>query len=412
MSRKRARLLPLISLLLIPFLPLPGGAAEEVGEDALEGPGISFPSPTPAPSPSPTPSAWEPGDPQLVRALLGSLQGIENLRIRRLPQGAVLEGGLLTPDDLRKVARVAGGCPAIVNLCRLDPEALETAAAYLRNEMSRLQICGLEVAPVGEGLLLTGTPNSPPEIDQIRKVAAAFGIPLADGTRPDAGRRMVTFEASFTEVNRQAFRQVGISWPSSLAFSDPQGARIGRLAPAQSLEAVLDLLVQKGEGRILSRPILTCRSGETANFLAGGEIPIPNKTKEGEISVIWKNYGIILEVAPVVDQKGTIVLRVSAEISMLDRANSVEGIPGILSRRVGTSLILMEGQTVILSGLVNSEEATTVKEVPWLGSIPVLGELFRSRGFQRKETELLVAMTPRFAAATPAGLAADPSTRP
>jgi Flp pilus assembly secretin CpaC len=368
---------------LILLLPCPAPAGE-MDEDTLDA--------TP-PSSSP---GWAPGDPQLVKALLASLQDMENLRIRRLAQGAILEGGLLTPDDMRMVVRISAGCPAIVNLCRFDPEALETAAAYLRSEMARLQIAGLAVAPVGEGLILTGTPGDPSEVGQMRKIASAFGIPLTDGTRPDAGRRMVTFEVAFTEINRQAFRETGVGWPSSLEFSDPAGARISRLAPSSSLEAVLNLLVQRGEGRILSRPLLACRSGETANFLAGGEIPIPRRTREGEVSVLWKNYGIILEVAPLVDQKGNIILRISAEISMLDRANSVDGVPGMLSRRVGTSLILTEGQTIVLSGLVNSEEATTVREVPLLASLPVLGELFRSRGFQRKETELLVSLTPRF----------------
>jgi pilus assembly protein CpaC len=372
------------------FLSLPRAAPGGAPANAVGGPGDED---WPAEAPLPATSA----DPRIIKALVETLRGVENLSVHLLPGGAILQGSLLTAADMTMVKRVAAGAPGILNLCRLDPEALEVAACHLRREMARLDMSGLAVGPAGEAVLVTGTPGSPQDTAQLKKICEALAIPLVDGTRPDGcDRRMVTFEVCFTEVNRQAFRELGVKWPSSLSLADPGGARFDRVDFSQSLQVAIDLMVQSGEGRILSRPLLVCRSGEPASFLAGGEIPIPKRNKDGDVTVLWKNYGIMLEIAPQVDPRGVILARISAEISMLDRANSVEGIPGILSRRVGTALSLAEGQTVVLSGLVNTEDAQQVQEVPVLSAIPVLGELFRSRGFQRKETELLIFLTPRF----------------
>lgn len=388
MIRRRGALLLSLLLLALPASPVGG---METPDDA-------------------PPSEEVPCDPALRRPLLESLKGIEKLRVHLRPEGAILEGDLLTAEDLSRVALVAGKVPGVVNLCRLDPEALARTASHLEGEFRRMGIEGLSLRPVGERLLLGGVPASPRDISRAATLCRAVGVALVDATGAEGpGPGMVLFEVSFTELNQQGFRDLGITWPSSLGYQDASGGRFDRLTPTHPLQATLNLLVQKGEGKILSRPRLICRSGESASFLAGGEIPIPTRNKDGDISVLWKHYGIILEVAPRVDARGTVHARVTAEVSTVDRANTVEGIPGILTRRVGTSLVLSEGETVILSGLVNSEDARLVREIPLLSSIPILGELFRSRNFQSRETELVVSLTPCLVTGEPAP---PPATAP
>ncbi len=364
----RGRFLPLL-LLLAFAAPLPAQEWEET---------------------SPPPAATL--DPRARREALAALGGIENLEIRVFEEGAVLKGSLLTPQDLARVRETARTLPGVLDLTRLSPQALRVGSEYLNADLSRMGLAGLELRPWGERLALFGGPVSAAEVSCVERLCTTLGLPFLDLTRPaSADRRMVWFDVCFAEVNRDAFENLGLSWPAA-ATTVVAG---GSAAFAPGLELTVEAIRLRGQGRILSRPILACRSGEAASFLAGGEIPIPRRTEEGELSVLWKNYGISLEVAPLVDGGGNVSGRLTAEVSMLDRANAVEGIPGILSRRVGTALALAEGQTLVLSGLVNREDSRTTREIPLLASLPVLGELFRSRGYQKRETDLLIFVTPR-----------------
>jgi pilus assembly protein CpaC len=137
-----------------------------------------------------------------------------------------------------------------------------------------------------------------------------------------------------------------------------------------------------------------CASGKKASFQAGGEIPIPRTDSEGRVSVTWKPYGIILEVAPAIHSEGHIQVQLRSEVSMVDHANAIEGVPGILTRKVETHLSLETGQTIVLSGLVHSDDAKNIQKVPLLGDIPIFGELFKSHSFKKRETELIVFLTP------------------
>ena len=335
------------------------------------------------------------GPPASVTAALRALKDIENLVINEFPGGAVLGGKLLSPEDMRRVVLLSDSMENIFNLCSFHPEALELAATYLGRILDQNRIKSLQLSPLGNALLLTGTPAEDGDVERIERMCSSLNIPLINGTRSViADPRMVLFEVSFVEVNKEAFRELGVKWPASTLLSDPHGMRVGHLEPANALEVTIDHQVHKGNARIISRPRLVCASGQKASFQAGGEIPIPRSDSEGRISVTWKPYGIILEVAPSVDSKDRIHVQIRSEVSMVDNANAVDGVPGILTRRVDTFLSLEAGQTVVLSGLVHSDDAQNIQKVPLLGDIPILGELFRSRSFQKRETELVVFLTP------------------
>jgi len=326
---------------------------------------------------------------------LKSLQDIENLVIHEFPGGAVLGGKLLSPEDMRRVVLLSDSVENIFNLCTFHPDALALAASYLGKILSQNRINGLQLSPLGNALLLTGTPAEEGDVSRVQRMCTSLMIPLIDGTRSAiADPRMVLFEVSFIEVNKDAFKELGVKWPAATLLSDPYGMRIGQLTPANALEVTIDHHVHIGNARIISRPRLVCASGQKASFQAGGEIPIPRSDSEGGISVTWKPYGIILEVAPSIDSTGQIHVQIRSEVSMIDHANSIEGVPGILTRRVDTYLSLETGQTIVLSGLVHSDDAQNIQKVPILGDIPILGELFKSHSFQKRESELVVFLTP------------------
>ena len=145
---------------------------------------------------------------------------------------------------------------------------------------------------------------------------------------------------------------------------------------------------------MLAEPNLTTRSGETASFLAGGEFPIQSVSGLGAVDVEFKEYGIKLDIEPVVDENQNIVSRVMAEVSSIDPSVSIGSIPGLLTRKTESVINVKNNETIVISGLVSSEMSKSVSKFPFLGEIPILGELFKSRDFRDKKSELVIFVTP------------------
>jgi pilus assembly protein CpaC len=156
--------------------------------------------------------------------------------------------------------------------------------------------------------------------------------------------------------------------------------------------ANVNLLESDSFGRTLAHPKLVCKSGEKANFIAGGEIPIVIVLTD-RFAVEYKDYGIILKISPLVHSDGRISAGVEAESSSLDYANQIQGYPALRKRSVDTYVTMEKGKILALSGLVNSKDAKDVERVPVLGKFPVIGELFKSRGFANDDTELVIFLS-------------------
>jgi pilus assembly protein CpaC len=170
-----------------------------------------------------------------------------------------------------------------------------------------------------------------------------------------------------------------------------------------SFDGIFDALEEKGLVRVLAEPNLVVLSGDTADFLAGGEFPIPvAQSSTGgalAITVEFKEFGVSLAFTPTVlgDKMINLVLR--SEVSAIDPSTSVITnnieIPGLSVRRARTTIELRDGQSFAIAGLLQDEFRNTVRQFPWLGDVPVLGSLFRSTNYQREQTELVVIVTPR-----------------
>ena len=172
---------------------------------------------------------------------------------------------------------------------------------------------------------------------------------------------------------------------------------LGRLFGLDILGA-LDLGETNGQVSTLANPNLTALSGETGSFLAGGEIPIPVSQGLGAVSVEYKQYGVSLAYTPTVLADGRISLRVRPEVSQLSAAGSVTiggvQIPALTTRRAETTVELGSGQSLMIAGLLQNSHDNSIDQTPGLGNVPVLGALFRSNGFKRNETELVIVITP------------------
>lgn len=159
------------------------------------------------------------------------------------------------------------------------------------------------------------------------------------------------------------------------------------------LNAQLNLMEQNGTAVILAQPTLSARSGAKATFLAGGEFPYTVSTINGP-TVQFKPYGIRLEIEPRVDHNGVIRAKILSEVSDIDTSIPTISGPALRTRKTETEFNVMTGGTIVLSGLLRRDVSTSIDKVPFLGNIPVLGALFRSKRFQNNETELVVFVTP------------------
>ena len=164
------------------------------------------------------------------------------------------------------------------------------------------------------------------------------------------------------------------------------------------LMAAIDLAENQGLATTLAQPNLTAVSGQTASFLAGGEIPIPNASQLGQVDVDYKQYGVSLEFTPIVLSDGRISIHVRPEVSQLTNAGAVQvngfTIPALSTRRVETTVELGSGQSFMIGGLMQNSQNNSVDKAPGLGDLPILGALFRSREFRKNQTELVVIVTP------------------
>lgn len=255
---------------------------------------------------------------------------------------------------------------------------------------------GLAVVEAGGSVIISGPISTPQDKNVLEAYASTHpGVHLRLSL-PEEKKTLLLYDLKIIEISRGEVEQLGIRWPDALSakgtFATGTG-NAGTFSVGTDFEARLNILMANGKARILTNPRLACESGGEAQFLAGGEIPIIIITPETR-NVQWKTYGIILKIHPTMTEGGKIRTQVNAEVSAIDHGSGTSDVPGFLTRRVSTLFSTPPGETVMLSGLVKSDMAKDIAKVPLLGQIPVVGELFKSRGFRENRTELAIFITP------------------
>ncbi len=231
-----------------------------------------------------------------------------------------------------------------------------------------------------------------------------------------ASPSQVNLRVRIAEVSRDISKQLGFSWnlikqagefTVGLATGGFSGLAAATGASLFSVEdsggslnvnSLIDALDDQGLITVLAEPNLTAMSGESANFLAGGEFPIPVPGDDGTITIAFKQFGVGLGFFPVVLSDGQLHIKVRAEVSQLSEAGAISfngfEIPALTTRQAETTVKLGSGQSFAIAGLLQNTTNQGVNRVPGLGELPVLGGLFRSNSFQRQESELVVIVTP------------------
>lgn len=220
-----------------------------------------------------------------------------------------------------------------------------------------------------------------------------YGIAIVGGDSQLTVQPLIKTRVILAEVARNFSRDLGVRWPGEVQTPlGPPNALTGD-GGEPDVVATLRALESKGQAQILASPDLLCRSGGEARFHAGGEFPVRTRSRHGD-SVTWKPHGVLLRVKPRADFQGAISLEIETEISLLDVANSVDGIPALKTNSVRSHFDLPGKRTVALSGLLREEYGRSREGIPLLSQIPVLGPLFSSQNFRQNRSELVVFVTP------------------
>jgi pilus assembly protein CpaC len=318
---------------------------------------------------------------------------------------------------------------------------------------------GIRVSSINGRIMLSGTAVDAATLDKAVVIARQFApdVNSVINTVQVQQQQQVMLEVRFIEVSRQAGRELGVQWnyfgnsalanignqvpASQLPITQPNGAfqqppgyfsstppgPVGGINQAASaatmsplvaagvlsgsapfgflvgqlsnrLQVAVNALEQKGLARSLAEPNLVALSGDTASFLAGGEIPVPQVSATGTPSFAYQPYGVGLSFTPTVLNAGLINLVIKPEVSEIDPTTTVTiagtVVPGLTVRRAATTLELRDGQSFLLGGLLQDSGTTAQDQLPWVGNLPVLGALFRSSQYQKNETDLVILVTP------------------
>ena len=232
-------------------------------------------------------------------------------------------------------------------------------------------------------------------------------------------QRTVRMRVRMVEFRKSALGRLGIDWsdsvngPSLAAAGDAIGNNLFRpqaagfeglpntVAPfstyfgiASNISSRINMMAQNGDAITLAEPVLSAINGGEASFLAGGEVPYPTVGENGQTQVQFKDYGVKLNVAPIIDNAGNVRTTLSTEISQIDTSVSVGGTPGLLTRRAQTELTVQSGKTIVISGLLSSQSGNDSHAIPGLGRLPIIGRFFRSDAQRKELTELVIFVTP------------------
>ncbi len=290
----------------------------------------------------------------------------------------------------------------------------------------------LRISNVNDRIRLSGMVKNSVDLARVLEIAQQYSSdPVLNQVRVADGQQ-VSLEVRIIEASRGAGRDLGIGFTGidaggrgiftlaprlhigvnedneitrelsgvSTQNGTPFGELIAKVLEISGwrIDLVINALEAKGLARRLAQPNLVTMSGTTASFHAGGEVPITTVvTLNGSTAteVTYRPYGVRLAFTPIVLDNGLVNLQIEPEVSELDRSVTVNGNPGFISRKADATIELRDGQSFAMAGLLQSINASDVQQLPWLGQVPVLGALFRSTSYQKRESDLVIVVTPR-----------------
>lgn len=351
-----------------------------------------------------------------VKQLLKDVHGI---KVTTLGRRVVIDGELKA-RDLARVNLLKERYTDILVLAR----TITTEQEVLEIKTFLKDIPGIKIRVVDQKVVLDGNLQDR-DLERIKLLQASYPdiLVLARAITPFE-EKMIYFDVRVTEFSKDQTEKLGIDWQTS--FSGPvldlaRNIIVGGAATpvlkgsssvgaydnysttdrggaayfgiATEITSMIDLLEESGAALTLANPRLSARSGGKSDLTVGGEVPVVTSSANGS-SVEYKEYGVLLNLEPSLDTYNNITANIGVAISQIDVANSVGGQPAFKKRSTNNEVKLKPGETLVLSGLLTREEQEATSQVIWLGDIPILGALFRSKNFIKGETEMVIFITP------------------
>lgn len=345
--------------------------------------------------------------------------------------GAALSAAVLDDKEILLIANETG--VSSLHIWTKDGRNRRIKVTVMPGETSRVSkevatflktIPKTKATLVGDKVVVEGEGMTDGDLAKIDELSKRYPQ-IINFTNRQGWEKMIAMDVKVVEFPSKFLREVGIKWgatggggigaswapikynngdvqlnpvtggpivSASAATKLPSGLNILSVLNV-GFNAQLNFLEQNGTAVILARPTLSTRSGTKAKFLAGGEYPYSVSNINGT-TIEFKPYGIKLDIEPRVDQNGVIRAKILSEVSDIDSSVSTITGPALRTRRTESEFNVLDGETIVLSGLLSRDKNVTVDKLPFLGDIPILGALFRSKRYQNNETELVVFVTP------------------
>lgn len=269
-------------------------------------------------------------------------------------------------------------------------------SGHVHDRVAAQKVLELARSSAGPALTAAGKVIDRLTLDQTSQVAVRVYVLEIDQTGlKDLGIQLQSATPD-DPVNPQHYSLGNPSFP--LIEGGAAGIGIGAFFRTARLAPTLNLIQQEGHGRILSSPTLTTMPGVEATFMVGGEIPYAYSSGLGQVSIVFKDYGVKLDVTPTILADGSVETKVAPEVSDLDYQDGItqQGftIPALKTSKLQTDLVTKPGESIIMGGLLRRIEQRDIVKIPLLGDIPILGQLFRSTRYQSSQTDVVFIMTP------------------
>jgi pilus assembly protein CpaC len=355
------------------------------------------------------------------------LKSIQPARRISIANPEVADFVLISPNEVYITAKTVGSTNMTLWQKNGGYQVFDISVGF---DVSELKLQINDILPEEKDLRVTATQNSITLSGRVSNAANLSRIlTLAQSYAPKGkvnnlvevrGVQQVMLEVRVAEMQRSLAKRIGVNFnyltqsgnygysflggltgldeDGILQFSDTVNALFRFTSNNTSWTGFIDALKSDGLVKVLAEPTLIALSGNEASFLAGGEFPIPVPQRDGNITIDYREFGVRLKFTPSVLSDNKINIRVAPEVSELDFSTAVqfEGFvtPGLTTRKTETVIELADGQSFAIAGLMRETARDAMSKFPLLGDIPVLGALFRSRSFQRNETELIIIATP------------------
>lgn len=345
-----------------------------------------------------------------VRRLMGSVPGVT---VASQGSQIVLSGRVTSRDAVQRIATIKAQFPGLI-IDGTDKAAPEpnTVVTTINKILDENDLGNIQAVAYGRLLVLEGSAKDESERELALRIARMIQGDIEDRiSKTSSGAPPINIEVMFVEVKNRNHRELGFKGKDGVAKSedgkelyavggvDSKGiaGKTGRLNwTVGSLTAFLSMIQTKTSSRVLSNPQIIGRSGVEAEFHSGGTATFGvEHVEDGEKKILFKEvpYGVLLKVLPIIDKIGQIDVTLETNVADVSPTPVKNAVVDVVSTRLKTAVTLKDGQSIMLSGLVNRRNQKSVDKVPLLGDVPILGELFKSRVNNDEDKELLILIT-------------------